>query len=250
MERVVVLADEQIPYHDARALDLVYRYISDTKPDMVVELGDVLDLPQLTTKYLRRSAPPEQLMRDIAVAREHMVEIGRWTNRVVWTVGNHEQRLENYILECAPELQGLVAEGQPLSLASLFEVPGLEVVGPYGEAFIHHSFVFTHGSATGPRAAEKELAREGSSGMSGHVHRFSNACRTDRGGEHGWWTIGCLCHTRGARMPPGNINGANRVRDWQQGFATIYFTEDGQFNAYPTVIVEGKFISPNGEEYR
>ena len=244
-ETAIVLSDAQRPYHDQRALDVVYKYISDVKPDHIIVLGDWLDFAQLTTKFLRRAAAPDQLMKDIETASTELKMLSGYTKKLTYIEGNHEARLTNYVLERAPDLQGLVAPGRPLDLPTLLSVPGMRYVGPYGEAWVHNSFVFKHGDVATTYTARKELEFEGSSGMSGHIHRFQTHMRTDRSGAHAWYSIGCLCNIKGRDMPPG----ARRHADWQQGFALVRW-DKGVFNVYPVNITEGRFVSPGGRVYK
>lgn len=268
-ENVMVLADLQIPYHDVKALDAVYDYMAVLRPDVTVFLGDILDFPYLTTKFLRAHTDPKQIVDDLAAARYYIDRARSLSGRVVFVEGNHEARLRNFVLERANALEGLVAPGEALDLATLLEcqlspysaerelfIPTVDYYGPYGSAYIHHSFVFKHGDYANQYAAMKELAMEGSSGMSGHTHRFQQAAKTDRGGAHAWWSIGCLCYTTSPNMPPGVHEGQNRLRDWQQGFAVVRFGTAGSptdprslFAVHPVIIVDGQFISPEGDVY-
>lgn len=244
MEIAIVISDSQRPYHDQRALDVVYKYIMDIKPDHIIVLGDWLDFAQLTTKFLRRAAAPDQLMKDIEAASNELVGLSKYTKELTYIEGNHEVRMANYILERAPDLQGL-SDGGPLDIERLLAVPGMRYVGPYGEAWVHNSFVFKHGDFATTYAARKELEFEGSSGMSGHTHRFQTHMRTDRSGAHAWYSIGCLCNIKGPNMPPG----ARRHADWQQGFALVRW-DAKVFNVYPVTITDGRFISPEGRLYK
>jgi predicted phosphodiesterase len=247
MERVVVLADLQIPFEDTNALAPVVRYLKHVRPDMIVLLGDILDFESLSTKFLRRQKDPEELLEQLATASAFCEMLDTMTNRLVFIEGNHELRLTTYIQERAPELSALAEGGRALTLPSLLDVPGMEYYGPYGSAMVHRGFVFKHGDYAGKHVAQKELLMEGSSGMSGHNHRFSTAMKTDRKGAHAWYSIGALCNIKGPDMPPGRHVGLNRLRDQQQGFAEILF--DSTFNVYPIVVTDGQFIAPNGQRY-
>ena len=44
-KRICILSDTQIPFDDRRALKAVIQFISDTKPDEVVHIGDLMDYP-------------------------------------------------------------------------------------------------------------------------------------------------------------------------------------------------------------
>lgn len=243
METVIVLGDLQIPYHDPPTVKAVLDYITKTKPDMVVVIGDFLDFPSLTTKFLRARTDPQKLLDEIWEAASLLDIMRLSTKRLVFIEGNHEARLHNYITEKAPDLEALAGAGGPLDLKSLLGVKPMEYVGPYGSAFIHKGFVFKHGDIASHYSAFRELQMEGSSGMSGHTHRFQTAMHTDRSGAHAWYSIGCLCKIKGEGMPPPVEAGLNRMRNWQQGFAEIHFS-DGIFNVYPIVITNGRFVAP------
>jgi hypothetical protein len=251
METVVVINDLQIPYQDDKSLFAVARYVLDIKPDMIVWNGDILDFPGLTTKFLRSRTQKGHVMADIDKARRVLMEFHDYSphTRHIFMEGNHEARLRNYITERAEELEGLVEPGGVLSLPALLGLDWLEYIEPYGEAFIYKSFVFKHGDLASQNSARAELVMEGSSGISGHTHRLQVQAKTDRKGAHAWYSNMCLCHIKGNKMPPGTRTGSNVLRDWQQGFATIFF-DKGSFNVYQTVITGHKFVGPNGRSYR
>jgi len=242
--RAVVTSDWQIPYHDTRACRAVIEYTRAIRPDKFIVLGDMFDLSQLSTKFLRKRSDPDELLGQIDCGRAYMEEIRELVGEIVFIAGNHEDRLTNYIVERAPELQGFAEEGEALSISGLMG-PGVRYVGPWGSAYIVRSFVFKHGDMTGQFAAHKELLMEGSSGMSGHLHRFQSAAHTDRSGEHGWWSIGCLCHIGGPTMPPAVHEGQNRLQNWQQGFATVTWVGD-LFHVANIVVHDGHFVGPDG----
>lgn len=251
MEKVVVVADAQVPFHDERTIEAIFQYIEDIHPTKAINLGDWLDFPYFSTKFISRQTPIQEIQRDINIARTHLEFLVANTDEDVEMIeGNHEYRLEKLILERAPYLEGFLSPDEgALTMARILDVEGVNYIGPYGEAYIHKSFVFKHGDRASKYSAALELADEGSSGMSGHTHRFQTHMHTDRSGPHAWYSIGCLCHIRGSKMPPGYRTGRSRSRNWQQGFAVIYFNDDASFNVYPIVCHDSKFISPEGIAY-
>ena len=46
MKRVVVLSDIQAPYHDARLVTNIQRFVKDYKPDELYCVGDEADAPE------------------------------------------------------------------------------------------------------------------------------------------------------------------------------------------------------------
>jgi hypothetical protein len=257
MKTIVAGGDHQYPFHDPRAVKLFERYIGDTQPDVVVLLGDVLDFWQLTTKFLRKGADPKVLLDEIKLASNHIKRIRKLAPHaeIIYIEGNHEARLRNYILECAPALEPFT--NGPLHLSSLLGMgpdDGVTFVEPYGEVWEYDSLYFKHGDLASRFSAAAELALEGGSGVSGHAHRLQIACRTDRSGPHIWASLPALCNITGPNRPPGVYAGTNRVLNWQQGFGVIRFGPKKRkgtlFNIYPVVISNGEFVSPEGKLYR
>ena len=46
----VLISDTQCPYEDKKAITAVIRFISECKPDEVVHIGDVMGLPELSSR--------------------------------------------------------------------------------------------------------------------------------------------------------------------------------------------------------
>jgi len=272
LETAIVLADMQIPFQATPAIEGVLHYIYDEQPDMVVLLGDILDFPQLTTKFLRTRTDPNLLLEDIDTARGYIKHIETLAPeaRIIYVAGNHEERLRKYVLECAPAFEALIGTGKALDLPTMLDCKKLEYYGPYSEPFIYNSFVFKHGDRTTTYAAAAELRAEGTSGMSGHTHRSQMASHTDRSGAHAWYSVGCLCNVSGSDMPPGYRGGEHVLRDQQQGFAVIRFgthievvedvdiegrsiterkTHRNMFQVIPINITDDKFFDPSGILY-
>jgi hypothetical protein len=51
MERIVIVSDLQIPYHDPRAVYNLIGFIKRYKPDRVVSIGDEIDIPQISSRW-------------------------------------------------------------------------------------------------------------------------------------------------------------------------------------------------------
>ena len=48
MERIVIVSDLQIPYHDPKAVHNLIDFIKRYKPDRVISVGDEIDLPSVS----------------------------------------------------------------------------------------------------------------------------------------------------------------------------------------------------------
>lgn len=220
--KILITSDWQVSYEDGRSLKLVEQFAQDWQPDVVVFNGDLLDCTALG-KYRLTLEERSSLEEEIERLRFYLKE---WRAscpqaEMVYVMGNHEQRLQSYITDHAPELQFLV-EG-PLALERLLDIEDMTVVGAYGAAYEWHGVYVTHGVIRTENAAMGNLKREGSSGVSGHTHRLGSAFRRDRSGEHGWFECGCLCNLDAPGSPPPTFPGVN---NWQQGFVYGYGRHD------------------------
>lgn len=238
-ELVVVVPDAQIgyktdgtPLHDERALAIVGTYITEKQPGRVVLLGDMLDLPDWTDKFLvspdfRNTTQPalDRLAQWIAEWRQYAGE-------VVYIEGNHEKRLRDAVVRHIPAMYGLRPAMMPEDLPPMYSLPYLlgleqldvEWVGnyPQGEYWINDNLRCTHAQQLGNRGGltvAKSLIGARCSTIYGHAHRMESAHVTVRGRKglrvYGSYCIGTLARLDG--VVPSNAAEC----DWQQGFATV-----------------------------
>jgi predicted phosphodiesterase len=258
-----VLPDCQIGYyrlgddsleatHDEQAIAAALAVVRAADPDLVVLVGDNLDLPEFG-KYLTTPAWQRTTQASIDRATTLAAEIRRAAPRaeIVWIAGNHEERLPRYIAGNAAAAFGLRRGNLPESWPVL-SVPDLCRFDEFGVTYlpgypasshwinerlrvIHGDLVKSSGST-----AHKYLAREKTSVLYGHIHRIEWAERT-REDFDGPRTIlaaspGCLARIDGA--VPSTKGGTDldgrpivRHEDWQQGMCVVQYREgDGDFN--------------------
>jgi predicted phosphodiesterase len=258
------------PIHDERAIDVALRICTDVNPDLVVLVGDNLDLAELgkyvvTPAYQRTT----QATIDRATLLGAQLRKAAPNAKIVWLAGNHEERLPKYLLMNASASFGLKRGNLPNSwpvmsvpfLCRLDEVdieyrPGY----PAAHCWITPELRVIHGDkvASGGSTAHKYLSSEKVSVIYGHIHRREWAERT-RDDFDGPRTVmaaspGCLCRVDGA-IPSvkGGIDldgrPLKRTEDWQQGIAVIpYDPETGKF-VYEQVAITDGFAMYRGKEY-
>ena len=248
VETVFVTGDRQIPFHDTRALRLIRKVAEDLQPDIEVALGDELDLPDLSLKFLTKPDHRNQLSTAFRMYRddfEAFSEVCPNTKRI-WIEGNHEKRLRVFVEQTA--LAEFAKPGGVLTIPNLVGIAEkVEYVFPYGNVWKYkygpsnsHSFIFKHGEVTTPYASMRELEKAHRSGISGHTHRMSFSANTTYDGPHGWWSNGALCNIRGDNCPPGYTE-TDQYRNWQQGFSVVTFSKERSiFQVEQTIIHEGK----------
>ncbi len=255
ISRAIFVSDHQMPHQDPRAVEIVHLYLKHLiqraeQVDMLIVGGDLVDLKNLSTKFLNSQVNRRSVIEEFDMAKLELATLAQLTPKArhVFIGGNHEQRLRTYIRGLAPELE-VFMNGGNLSFDKLFELQTLKYE-PYIEypgIFEYKGMTFKHGDFTGGTAGKNELKREGSSGMSGHLHQYRVHAETNRKGSHAWFHAPCLCNVRGDNMPPGSHQG---VQDWTQGFMEILFYDEADkkriFQVNPIIITEGQAITPDG----
>jgi predicted phosphodiesterase len=258
------LADDSLePTHDEVAIDTALAITRDARPDVVVLVGDNLDLPEfgkyLTTHPYQRTTQATIDWATMFSAR--LREAVGWDCQIVWIAGNHEERLPRSIAQNAAAAFGLrrgnIPESWPvLSVPHLcrFDEYSIEYLPGYPAAmfWINERLRVIHGDKVNSNGvtASKYLAREKVSCLYGHIHRreWAEMTREDHDGPR---TIlaaspGCLARIDGAvpSVKGGtDLDGRPIVRheDWQQGIAVVdYQPGDGDFHLELVPIRDGE----------
>lgn len=211
VERVLWANDVHFPYHDPIALALWEDFSVWYRPHVIYLNGDILDA-QALSKHPKTADKVLLLQKEIAMAAEWMARVRKMhpKARIVFRAGNHEHRLERFILE-HPQVSSLDA----LTWTHLLRLKEsrIDYVG-YMDDLDHRGFLVEHGNLVSPTSgytAAAMLRKRGKSGISGHVHRLAAHYHTNADGMKAWFEAGCLCTLR-----PDYIMGPP---NWQQGFA-------------------------------
>ena len=176
--RVLVIGDAHFaPRQDMWRASALGRMIVELQPDVVVCIGDWADMPSLSA-YDRgkRSFEGRRYVADVEAGNEALALLhteidGAWSGRLVWTVGNHEERIERVGADAA-EFDGLVG------LDDLeFRARGWEVV-PFrapveigGVQFAHYFASGVMGRAIGGVSPARSLVvKTHASCVQGHSH--------------------------------------------------------------------------------
>lgn len=253
-----MIGDHQFPFHDPSAIRTARAVIKDFDPDHIFNVGDYLDLPDLSTKFTRSPEFTNQLSMTRKLARECIIKDMEAAPRAQyhWIEGNHEERLARYVTEKAPALYELLPN--ELSIAGLMGLKelGVNYVGPYGNHLLFQQgrgakLMFTHGKATAEHAAKTELLANLENGFSGHVHRQTSYVKEGARRSLGWHTVGTLANTNGKFTPPDRYKGSPHQRNWQQGIWLVdYSTTSKLYESYSVRIIDGHKALWGGKEFR
>jgi len=216
--RVMVWSDIHIPYHDHGALAVAMAYAADYKPTVIVLNGDVLDFHEVSSHpqdkhnvitFEDELSEGRQFLRAVRAAHPKA--------EIVFTMGNHEDRLQRYLTQRAPELSSLTELA--LDRVLDFEALGIRFINaddkyPIGPLEVFHGSIIRKDSGNSARA---HMERRGGGVLMGHTHRLAMVSKTDRNGTH--WAVenGHLSDP----SPSWTVD-----PNWQQGFTTIDYVGD------------------------
>jgi predicted phosphodiesterase len=232
--RVAVLSDLHFPFADPAALRLALDVAGHFAPELVILNGDVVDFHGIS----RFSRIPERragFRREVEVDREllRLLLDRLGPAPVIWLEGNHEYRMELYLMSRSPELFGLDALEVPRLMAAADRVTYVrrvtvpvsrhERVAPevdFGSLVVAHGDMFRAGPHT-VQVARNLYLRLQVSMLIGHWHRNDVWEQTAYDGSvRGFWVAGCLC------LPRPEYDAG---RHWGQGMALVDLYPDGLF---------------------
>ena len=284
LKRAVIWPDPQIgfrrdvrtgeldPFHDRQAIEVALQITRDLNPDGLMNLGDFLDFPMFG-RFAQEPGFQMTTQPTLDEAHSLLAEQKAVAPNLEWHVlmeGNHDLRLQNFILQNAAAAFGIQRANLPESWPVMsvqyllrLEELGIEYVDGYpaGEYYINDRLKCEHGSKVGPRGkiANKIATDERVSVITGHNHRIETVYKTTpvKGGARVnlGMTLGCLCRIDGAvPSQKSGMDAHGRViktsLDWQQAIGVVEYEEgDGPFSVTPVLIHEGTAIY-NGKLYQ
>ncbi len=223
--KTLCLSDIHIPYHDSAAVEAAVTWARRRKPDTVLLNGDTLDFYTIS-RWIK-----DPRKRDFKAELEAGVEFLRWlrnkfsSSRIIFKVGNHEDRWNHWLWNSAPEICDL----PHVQLDAILELDdiGIELIGDgrpvqAGSLPIFHGHELPKGMTNPVNMARGAFLRMLDTVLVGHGHRSSSHT------EPSWmhtevttWSQGCLCN-----LYPEYA----RINKWNHGFAFIEHESSGEFD--------------------
>lgn len=237
--RILVIPDCQVKSGvDTRHLEWIGKLIVDSRPDVIVNIGDFADMPSLSSydigkkdfegrRYTKDIESVQQGMRKLlAPLTELQDQQSRnkkklYSPRMVLTIGNHEQRILRAVNN-DPKLEGLISISDLRYEDFGWEVyPFLQVVSINGVAFSHY---FTTGVMGRPvTSANALITKKHVSCVMGHVQQDGIASQYTAEGKRitGLFAGSCYLHEEDYMGPQGN-------KHWR-GVWILNDVHDGEF---------------------
>ena len=214
VHRAAILSDIHLPYEDKDALTKALKLTKEFSPDIIILNGDICDCISLS-RY-SRSLDERNFNEEVKAVRKFLYDLRRRfpLANILYRIGNHEQRVQKFLIEKAAELSEL----DELMLPSLFHLKQLKINWLESEDLLDLcGLKVLHGHEVSGTlqvfpARGLQLATMCSS-ICGHSHRssFFIARNIERKVIQSW-TCGCLANLR----PKFSIN-----NNWIHGIALV-----------------------------
>lgn len=235
LQRILFVPDTHCPYHDVRAYDLLERVAKSFKPDIVVIGGDFADFYAVSS----HAKDPSRRMKfedEVFITKKLLRRVESWGgSRRLYIMGNHEDRLERYIQDTAPEMHGIVTVDQLLGLSD----HGWEIT-PYKDHATIGKLYVTHDLGKAGANAVKDAANAYQDNIViNHLHRMiylidGNA----KGKPHVAACFGWL----GDRTKVDYMFKVRANRDWATGFGVGYLEPSGVVHLQPVPLVNYRCV--------
>jgi predicted phosphodiesterase len=205
------------------------------KPDIIVILGDFADGEALSahppTKPGERDFEDE--IQSVSKALDQLDALG--AAKKVYVEGNHEFRLDRYLMERAP---GLFRSIRWQNLLELYR-RGWDWV-PYRKSTKVGKLHITHDTGSAGMNAHRVSSKAfGGSAVIGHTHRMSYEVTGRFDGPP--YLAAMLGWLGDPEKAAGYIHEA-KASDWVHGFGVAYIEPDGITHLQPVPIVNGRCV--------
>lgn len=243
LEKIIFIPDSHVPYEDKKAFELMLKAGKAFKPKHAIILGDFADFYGVSShsKDPNRALKLKEEMDLVKEALDKVLGIGAENN--VYVSGNHEDRLERYLRDKAPELFNFISIPKILELKE----KGFKYV-PYKQAYQLGKLNITHDAGNcGRQAHYKALDTFQHNVIIGHTHRLGYAVEGNANGDR---HVSAMFGWLGNVEEIDYLHRVKAIRDWSLGFGIGYLDpKTGIVYVIPvpiikgTCLIEGKLIT-------
>lgn len=251
VRQAIAVYDLHYPKIHKPTVRAIFDYLSKNKPELFIFGGDQFhfDCVSHHTKHTPIFRTRRSYMNDIEGFNKNILTpLERLLPRgceKIWIIGNHEDWEQDLINE-QPELEDAIGHVKLLRLVER----GWTII-PLGHAYklgklhvIHGETLTGIGNQAGMYPSRKAVELYAGNVLAGHTHApqtFTKISPVEH--KHKW---------QGHISPiAGDVNPEylrNRPTAWVNGFNRIDVMENGQFNYYPLLVIDGRFAF-NGVVY-
>lgn len=232
--KTLVLSDIHIPYHERTPLLAAIEYGKDRGADTVLLNGDIADF--YAASFWETDPNKRDFAGELKLVRQFLQLIRQEfpKARIIYKLGNHEERWERFIIHKAPEVYG-VEEFKIGSLLNLskFRMELVKDCRPVriGRLNVLHGHEYRFAISNPVNPARGLFLRCKAFSMCGHFHQSSyHTEKTVEENMIATWSTGCLCQLRTYRP----------LNNWGYGFAFVETDKEDKFDVHHKVIRGGK----------
>jgi len=232
LKRVGILSDIHLGYHDTNAIKGALDFFKKREVDCIFLNGDILDFYDLS--FHEKDIRKRNLPNELELARVFLDHINEEFPKAIkyFIPGNHEKRLQRYLMLKAPELLG----------CDEFKLEVLLKLGEKNINYIPHNsdvyfgkLMVEHGDkmkgSGGVNPARTALLKFKRPVIVGHFHRTTSANNSIYNDSPIMaWSLGCLCKLKADYL---------MVNEWNHGCAIVdMFGEE--YRVHNKIIINGE----------
>lgn len=248
-KRVLVLNDLHIPFHSTSAVNLVMSVAKDVQVDEIIINGDLLDFYNINSHGPKHPHVISSLEDEIYEGRTFLEELRDLfpKAKIHFIYGNHEHRLDRFIMQYCKAFFNLV------KLESMLNLKGLKIDHtPYNsplkvcpDLYVQHS-----PPSYGVNGARTSLLKKhDASFIWGCSHRVQHATITGHTSNiYQAWFNGWLGSTSQSKSHKEVFSYAKEHHEWQQAFS-IVDCHNSKWQNNQVVIREEKYCFLDGAYY-
>lgn len=231
----LIISDLHIPYHDVSAISAVFDYLDSEhiKPDIITILGDLIDFYQISAFH------KDPTRKNVKIELDEAAQFLTWLRneypdaKIYYYQGNHEERLNRYIVRNAKEIyelvDNLIEDKLDLKLLNIEYI-----TEPFKIGKLWHLHGHERPSNTNPEYITNVMWKYiHDNFIVGHYHRNQEKVFKNIGGQLFWG--GAVGHL-------ATVLDYAILNNWNQGFCVVQYDSKGNFKANLRTINEGQVL--------
>ncbi len=215
--KVVVFSDAHFYPNDySTAFRALLTFIKAHKPEVIINNGDAFDGASISRHPRIGWDSKPSVIEELKAVQDHLTAIEEASvhkSNLIWTLGNHDARFENFLAAQAPQYEGV----QGFTLKDHFPL-----WQPCWSFWINEDTVIKHRWKGGRYAGSNNTTFAGTSIVTGHTHQLKVEPFTDYKGTRYGVQTGCLANPMGDQFSDYT---EDNPKDWRSGFAVLTFVD-------------------------
>lgn len=234
-KKPLILSDIHIPYHSINEVEIAINHGLKYGIDSIYLNGDILDCARISRWAVDPKMVNFETERDMFYSFIEFLQ--QLDLPIYFKIGNHEIRIEAYLIRNSPELANL----NELTISKLLHLEELGIivindkqVCNMGKLIVIHGHEFGESIFNPVNPARGLFLKSKSSTLCGHYHQTSEHHENNlKNDSMACFSTGALCNLRPNYRPFAYTK-------WNYGFAKVEIEESGDFEVHNKRIINGK----------